>query len=767
MKNNVISIFILLLFTPLFLFAQKVNLQESDIVLISEAFHLQKELGHQVWVNWVEQNVPLLYKKGKFKYLFFHTDLPKGYKKLKNDKYKYTIFFKKTKDTLDYSAMFPVNNIPTVVVSSPKKDDNKSEWVLKTAHEMFHIFQSNQITDELKRKHDFRDGLYKNTNELNFPYIYFNKERLAIEKLEAEKVYDAIMKDSLNENYINIYRRRFADIYFIQKLLIKDSLQIKYKSHMEWNEGVARYVEQQLAMLASNDNIYTPTIEYQEFYPNDVFTKISQRYQRQSSISPIRFVGEGVVGNVMFYYMGMGKAFLLDKIKPDWKKYYFTATLDEQIIGKEQFLSCKNYLRYNNSNKSNQNSMEKVPSEREIIIQTLSSVDSLLRIDNGNFWNHQIYGPILFINPTTREFIANENNSSNEFVKSTNVYLDTLPNNINIANTALNWEDKRWTMVMLPLPTDRASRNNLVIHELFHRIQPEIGFENLQEFSNGHLDTYEGRLLLKLELQALTKALCANNDSLKTLHITNALTFRINRQSNEDRKKAENSLELNEGLAEYTAIMLSGRNEKEMKSHFINSIVNFYENPTFVRSFAYQTIPLYGYLLSLQKNNWHKEISQETNLTDLFVNSFAIDTITNKSFKQIAEQNDYDYQNIVAKEKVRENERLAKIDSYKTKFLKEPTLKLMFENMNISFDPRNIMPLENIGTVYPNIRVTDNFGILTVEDGALLSSDWSNIIVSEPTEISESIVKGKGWTLELKKDWKVEKEKGKYKLKKK
>ncbi len=75
-------------------------------------------------------------------------------------------------------------------------------------------------------------------------------------------------------------------------------------------------------------------------------------------------------------------------------------------------------------------------------------------------------------------------------------------------------------------------------------------------------------------------------------------------------------------------------------------------------------------------------------------------------------------------------------------------------------------PFENIGTVYPNLRVTDNFGILTVENGALLSSDWSNVIVTAPTEISENMVKGNGWTLELTKGWKVEKTEDKYELKK-
>ena len=87
--------------------------------------------------------------------------------------------------------------------------------------------------------------------------------------------------------------------------------------------------------------------------------------------------------------------------------------------------------------------------------------------------------------------------------------------------------------------------------------------------------------------------------------------------------------------------------------------------------------------------------------------------------------------------------------------------------MNISFDPRNITPLENFGTVYPTMRITDNWGILTVNNGALLDSNWGNVIVSTPTEIGNEIVKGNGWTLELKENWIVEKTEGKFLLKKK
>jgi len=38
------------------------------------------------------------------------------------------------------------------------------------------------------------------------------------------------------------------------------------------------------------------------------------------------------------------------------------------------------------------------------------------------------------------------------------------------------------------------------------------------------------------------------------------------------------------------------------------------------------------------------------------------------------------------------------------------------------------MPIENKGTVYPNIRVTDKWGILSVDSGALMSINWDKIL---------------------------------------
>jgi hypothetical protein len=77
--------------------------------------------------------------------------------------------------------------------------------------------------------------------------------------------------------------------------------------------------------------------------------------------------------------------------------------------------------------------------------------------------------------------------------------------------------------------------------------------------------------------------------------------------------------------------------------------------------------------------------------------------------------------------------------------------------MNIQFDPQNLIPIENIGTVYPNLRITDNWGILTVTNEALLSSDWQSIWISLPDNYTNQTetgnIKSNDWVLELKKGW--------------
>jgi hypothetical protein len=275
---------------------------------------------------------------------------------------------------------------------------------------------------------------------------------------------------------------------------------------------------------------------------------------------------------------------------------------------------------------------------------------------------------------------------------------------------------------------------------------------------------------LRLELEALKKAIQANNEIEQKTHLINALTFRKFRYSRyPGADMTENILELNEGIAEYTGFAISGRNKKQSTEHFVQSMNSFLSNPTFVRSFAYETIPAYGYLLVNAKKGWNREITIKTNLTDYFIKAFNISLPDDLEKTTGLILNQYNGELIISEEKTRDKKIKELITEYKYKFIAQPHLEIVFEQMSISFDPRNIMPIEDNGTVYPNIRVTDNWGVLTVENGALMSSNWNKISVTVPLKNETKNINGDGWKLELKDGYSVVKDEttGNYKLFKK
>lgn len=388
---------------------------------------------------------------------------------------------------------------------------------------------------------------------------------------------------------------------------------------------------------------------------------------------------------------------------------------------------------------------------------------------NQAIWNKDLYGPILLVNPTTRKIYTNVADSAGILRQAGRVYTGILPDDYNIANTAVNWGGRNWAMIILPLPGNKQDRINLLAHELFHVSQPSLGFQ-LFNVENNHLDQKDGRSYLRLELEALKKAILSTNDVSRKLHLTHALIFRKYRHLlYPGADTAENLLELNEGMAEYTGFMISNRNQQQSKEYLVKSIKSLLNNPTFVRSFAYQTIPVYGYLLSNTKRNWNKEISISTDLTDYFIRELNL-TLPNDLKKTTALiLSPYDGKNIIAEEESREEKTKRLIAAYKSKFIEQPHFDIVFEQMQVAFDPGNIKPIEDKGTVYPNMRISDNWGILTVTNGALMSPGWDKVSVSIPLKVEERNITGDGWTLELKEGYAVVKEKktSNYKLIKK
>lgn len=390
----------------------------------------------------------------------------------------------------------------------------------------------------------------------------------------------------------------------------------------------------------------------------------------------------------------------------------------------------------------------------EDISKLIKNVDSLLSADNGTFWGKSLKGALLFVDPKTRMVYANENTPKQTLEVKRDLFIGQFPKEKNIANTALEWEGKTWSMVMLPLPKEPIRQQALTIHELFHQAQPKIGFGNLKESNNGHMDAYHGRLWLKLELEALEAALKAETPIRTKEHITQALSFRNKRHKDSVIQYAENQLELNEGLAEYTGIMLSGANNIDIESLLLKKKQRFFEAPSFVRSFPYQTIPFYGYLLSKEDPKWQLDITENTDLTAYFMKRFEIPISALNTDWDLTRKT-YNSQSIQLIELERAAAKKKQLADLKKRFVDDPTLTLPFQQMNISFNPNTLVPIEGHGTVYATLSITDVWGKVEAKKGAMVKTNWSGVTLSKPDSIDNKTVSGEGWHLLLNTGWRV------------
>lgn len=378
--------------------------------------------------------------------------------------------------------------------------------------------------------------------------------------------------------------------------------------------------------------------------------------------------------------------------------------------------------------------------------------DSLCRRDAGKLWGVTLCGPMLLVDPKTRAVVANQADKQNVLSKNGNVFVGRLPAQVNVANTATQWAGVKWTMVVFPLPEDKIRRASLLAHESWHRVQDDIGFPG-SHAANNHLDSRDGRVWLQLEWRALSAALLSRGNQRRRA-IADALLFRTHRRAIFPNATAEErGMEMHEGLAEYTGIKLSG--SPRLDQYAVGSLKDGPRLETFVRSFAYTTGPAYGILLDETRTKWRENLKKEDDLGSLLQKKLSIRLPQN--IKQTAElrAKNYDGDSLQATETEREDKRRKLLAEYRAKLIDGAVLILPIVRMNMRMNPGTLVPLEPVGTVYPDIRIVDAWGILTVTKGALIKSDFSRIYVSAPTRLSASPIEGDGWTLEPNTGWTI------------
>lgn len=378
---------------------------------------------------------------------------------------------------------------------------------------------------------------------------------------------------------------------------------------------------------------------------------------------------------------------------------------------------------------------------------------TLCRRDGGRLWGKSLCGPMLFVEPSTRAVVANQPDGKGLLKRRGDIFVGVLPQDVNVANTAAEWAGVRWLMVMFPaLPKDRFRRANLLAHELWHRAQEELGFP-ASGAANAHLDTREGRVWLQLEWRALAAALAGRGERRRRA-AADALLFRAHRRSLFPRAAAEErEMEMHEGLAEYTGVRLSGSPDPARDVSEIN-LREEAGRETFVRSFAYASGPAYGVLLDDAAAGWTRKLRRTDDLGALLRKRLGVRLPADVRRAAEGRARVYDGERLMAAEAEREGRRGKLLAGYRARLVDGPVLVLPLRRMRMSFDPGNLAPLEGHGTVYPNVRIVDVWGVLRVTaGGALMDSTYSGVRVSSPTDAGARPARGDGWTLELEEGW--------------
>ena len=385
--------------------------------------------------------------------------------------------------------------------------------------------------------------------------------------------------------------------------------------------------------------------------------------------------------------------------------------------------------------------------------QYLREADLICHEDNGALWGVSLCGPMLLVDPGTRAVVANQPDHENQLRGEGEVFTGKLPDHINVANTAADWAGLKWTMIMLPLPEDRHRRAALLSHEMWHRIQHQLGLP-ASGAANIHLDTRDGRLWLQLEWRALAAALsCSGKEQHQA--ITDAGLFRARRrQIFPKAAEEERAMEMSEGLAEYTGVKLSG-NADRPRFVIEGQLKDAPTRQTFVRSFAYATGPAYGLLLDQTLGDgWRKTLRPTDNLDALLLGARRITLPA--QLKSVAEERAQHYGSaeLALAEDRREQSRRDLEKTYSARLVDGAVLTIPLHKMNMQFNPGNLVPLGERGTVYPTIRIVDTWGVLDVtENGALRSADFSSVTVPAPKHWKGRPIEGDGWKLQLTDGW--------------
>jgi hypothetical protein len=301
------------------------------------------------------------------------------------------------------------------------------------------------------------------------------------------------------------------------------------------------------------------------------------------------------------------------------------------------------------------------------------------------------------------------------------------------------------------LPENSAeARQQIMLHGLFHRIQPELGLITDDGF-NEDLDTLEGRVWIQLEWRALRRAVeSSGNDRAEA--IADALAFRGERQRRfpgaADNERRD---EIREGLASYTGVAAWANSPADAHRSAASALAGGESQPSFVGNFEAASGPGYGVLLDDLLPGWRRQVRSTSDLGDLLAS--ATNRPPTPDVAVAAAR--YDAATLRTAEEARDRAKQVRVAELRRRFVDWPVLTMPGTGSGTS-NTTGSVGIAEVGTVFfGNFTLSAQWGRLNANGGVLRAVGGATLSVPVTGPLEGTTLQGDGWTATLNSGWVV------------
>jgi hypothetical protein len=379
----------------------------------------------------------------------------------------------------------------------------------------------------------------------------------------------------------------------------------------------------------------------------------------------------------------------------------------------------------------------------ELAKRYFEEATKLCERDAGRLWGVSLCGPMVIFDPATGTRATSQPEPEGP-----------TPRFLGLADGPVSWGGLRWfvwPLYMLPENSPEA-RQQIMLHGLFHRIQPELEFSrgNGDGF-NEHLDTLEGRVWMQLEWRALRRAVeSSGNDRADA--IADALAFRIERRRRfpgaADNERRD---EIREGLASYTGLASWANSPADAHRSAVSALAGGELQTSFVGNFEAASGPAYGVLLDDLLPEWRRQLLGASDLGDLLASAINRPPTTDVAVAAAR----YDGATLRTAEEARDRAQQIRVAELRRRFVDGPVLTMPGTGSGTS-DTTGSVGIPGVGTVFfRNFTLSAQWGRLNANNGVLRSADGTTLSVPVTGPLEGTTLQGDGWSATLNSGWVV------------